>query len=131
MSASDALYKAVGARIRAARGRGASRLSQASLAKQLGISRASVVNIEAGRQHAPLSLLWEIAEVLDTELSQLIPRRSELITDDAESTLSSAMREQIKQKAAGDDGVERDLSSFVAQLLRAAESSKSSTKGQR
>lgn len=131
MSASDTLYKAVGARIRAARGRGADRLSQASVAKQLGISRASVVNIEAGRQHAPLSLLWEIAEVLDTELSQLIPRRSELITDDAESTLSSAMREQIKQKAAGDDGVERDLSSFVAQLLRAAESSKSSTKGQR
>jgi transcriptional regulator with XRE-family HTH domain len=74
---------AVGRKIRArTRARDAQRLSQDKLATRLGISRASIVNIEAGRQHAPLNLLWKIAELLGVELTTLIPQRAELLAID-------------------------------------------------
>ena len=129
MRPSDALYKVLGERIRAARERSSGRLSQASLAKQLGVSRASIVNIEAGRQHAPLGLLWEIAHALDTELALLIPQRAELEDAAADAVLNDSMLKQIKMKAGGDESMERDLTSFVAQLLVAANSQKSSSEG--
>lgn len=129
MQRSDALYKLLGERIRAARERNAGRLSQANLAKQLGVSRASIVNIEAGRQHAPLGLLWEIAQALDTELALLIPQRTELENAATDTVLNDAMLKQIKMKAGGDASMERDLASFVAQLLVAANSQKSSSEG--
>ena len=43
----DALYRTVGDRVRAARERQPTKVSQVALAKKLGISRASIVNIEA------------------------------------------------------------------------------------
>ncbi len=67
----DELYRELGRKIRQARERQGERLSQDALAKQLGISRASIVNIEAGRQRTPLHLLWQIAELLGTELTLL------------------------------------------------------------
>lgn len=129
----DALYEEVGSRIRAARERHSSKVSQASLAKKLGVSRASIVNIEAGRQRAPLTLLWRIAVALDTELAMLIPRRSELTGAGAGAgaSISDAMRRHIKEKAAGDDGVERDLTTFVGQLLATARTTKSPSRGGR
>lgn len=128
MATHEDLYKAIGARIRRTRERGGKKMSQAALAAQLGISRASVVNIEAGRQHAPLGLLWDMAAILNTELAQLIPHRSELLPTPEGAILSATMRKQIKEKAGGDSAEERDLTSFVAQLLKAAESSKPSSR---
>jgi transcriptional regulator with XRE-family HTH domain len=61
----DELYGEVGRKLRQARE--TQGLSQERLAKQLGISRASVVNIEAGRQRAPLHLLWQLSEALGTD----------------------------------------------------------------
>ena len=45
----DELYSELGRKIRHVRE--SKQLTQGELAKRLGISRASVVNIEAGRQH--------------------------------------------------------------------------------
>ena len=73
MAEFDELYRELGRKIREARERSGQKLSQEKLAKRLGISRASIVNIEAGRQHAPLHLLWQIAEILGTDLTFLIP----------------------------------------------------------
>jgi transcriptional regulator with XRE-family HTH domain len=73
----DELYCELGRKIRSVRER--KRLTQGELAKRLGISRASVVNIEAGRQHTPLHLLWKLAEMLGTELTSLIPSREEML----------------------------------------------------
>ena len=120
MANADLLYKVVGNRIRAAREGRAKKVSQANLAKQLGISRASIVNIEAGRQHAPLGLLSEIAHALDTELVLLIPHRSELTDNPAQAVLDKSMLHQIKLKAAGDGVLENDLTIFVGQMMAAA-----------
>ena len=113
----DALYRVVGDRIRHAREGLPDRLSQAALAESLGISRASIVNIEAGRQHAPLSLLWKVAQHLDVELVTLIPSKAELTAPPANVELADGMRAQLKQVTNGDEALEIALSSFIAQAV--------------
>jgi len=116
MADSSGLYKAVGRKIRTARERLEPKLSQAKLAKRLGISRVSVVNIEAGRQHAPLSLLWQIAENIETELILLIPRRNELHVPAGAVHLDQKTIEQIKQAAVGDRETQQRLTGAISKL---------------
>ena len=115
--AMDALYKAIGRRIREARERGVPKVSQAKLAQYLAISRASIVNIEAGRQHAPLHVLWQIAEKLDIELSMLIPRRAELADTGNVVELNDAMRRQIQQEANGNPALEKSITTIVGRII--------------
>jgi len=63
-----AFYEDFGERVRRARGS----MSQAALGALVGISRASISNIEAGRQHPPLHLLPRLARALGVEPAQLI-----------------------------------------------------------
>lgn len=71
-----ALFEFVGKRIRKRRrDRGH---TQEELAKLISLSRTSVTNIEKGRQRLPLHQLLHVAEVLDCELHDLLPRRAEL-----------------------------------------------------
>jgi DNA-binding XRE family transcriptional regulator len=123
----EALYRAVGERIRTARERQPARLSQAKLAKQLEISRASIVNIEAGRQHAPLYLLWKIARHLDVELLSLIPSTADLAVTPSTAILDDEMREKLKMYTNGDAATESALSSFIAQAVEQLSSSKAPT----
>jgi DNA-binding XRE family transcriptional regulator len=113
----EALYRAVGERIRTARERQPVRLSQDALAKKLEISRASIVNIEAGRQHAPLYLLWKIAKHLDVELLSLIPSAADLAIAPSATILDDGMREELKKYTNGDVATEIALSSFIAQAV--------------
>jgi len=117
----QALYKAIGRKIREARERSADEISQNRLAKRLGVSRASVVNIEAGRQHAPVSLLWKIANTLGVELVTLIPRRRELSASTNEVKLSDKMRKQIAVEAKGNAKLKKSLTSIVGRLLTTIE----------
>lgn len=48
-------------------------LTQAKLAKAVGVSRTSIVNIEAGRQPVYLHHLVVIAAILEVEPADLIP----------------------------------------------------------
>lgn len=96
----DDLYRKLGRKLRQARE--TQGLSHEKLAGQLGISRASVVNIEAGRQRAPLHLLWQFSEALGTDLSLLIPRREELLSPTEEISLDQDMIKQIRDATHGD-----------------------------
>jgi transcriptional regulator with XRE-family HTH domain len=124
----EALYRAVGERIRQARVGQPEKLSQAALADRLGVSRASVVNIEAGRQHAPLHLLWKVAQQLHVELSSLIPSRDELTAPAASVELAGDMREQLKRFTNGDQALEGVLSGFIAQAVAQLSSAADPTK---
>lgn len=67
----DRFYAAVGSRVRRARaGRG---MSQSALASQIGFTRSSIANLEAGRQRIALHLLVQIARALDCPPATLIP----------------------------------------------------------
>ena len=110
----DELYADVGWKLRQARE--TQGLSQERLAKQLGISRASVVNIEAGRQRAPLHLLWQLSETLGTDLSLLIPRREELMLSAKQFALDPAVVKQIKEAANNDPDAVKALTRLVNKL---------------
>jgi DNA-binding XRE family transcriptional regulator len=108
------LYAELGRKIREAREREQPRLSQDKLAKRLKISRASMVNIEAGRQHAPLHVLWQIAEELHSDLALLIPRKDEVLVSGRHVTLDAAVTKQIEEAAAGNPETVNLLTAFVA-----------------
>lgn len=115
----DDLYGEMGRRLRQARL--TQGLSQERLAQLLGISRASVVNIEAGRQRAPLHLLWQFSEALGTDLSLLIPRREELSPTAKETTLDPAMVKQIRKAANNDPEAVKVLTRLASKLKVAIE----------
>lgn len=48
--------------------------SQEYLANKIGMSRASIVNIEKGRQHPSIFLLWKLSEVLNAQFVDLLPK---------------------------------------------------------
>jgi transcriptional regulator with XRE-family HTH domain len=116
-SEEDALYKAIGERVRRERERQAEPLSQSALARHLGVSRASVVNIEAGRQRAPLGLLWKIACQMDVELVVLIPSRADLSSPSGAAQLTEEMRTQLRKVTKGDQQLESEVSGFIAQAV--------------
>ena len=114
MAESEVIYRLVGARIRATRETIRPRLSQETLAKRLGMSRVSIVNIEAGRQHAPLHVLWAIAAELGVEAAELVPTRAEyqqaiepvVLDDDAIASIEAA--------ANGDAVTKENLMEFIS-----------------
>lgn len=65
------LYKELGDLIRDRRK--ALGMSQETLARNVGLSRTSITNIECGRQHVALHLLYDLASFLRTEPSALLP----------------------------------------------------------
>jgi transcriptional regulator with XRE-family HTH domain len=116
MAGLEALYRELGKNIREMRERPGQNLSQEKLAKRLKISRASIVNIEAGRQRAPLHLLWQIAEVLGTDLALLIPRREDLVLPSSPASLDEEMLKQIEDEAQGNAETVKLLTGFVGKL---------------
>jgi transcriptional regulator with XRE-family HTH domain len=109
----DHVYGDVGARI--ARARRATGLSQKKLADAVHVTRTSIVNVEAGRQRAPLHLLWQIAAVLDVEVADLVPTRADLVANSAPLQLDATVVELIEQAAANDDSTKRLLMEFIQQ----------------
>jgi transcriptional regulator with XRE-family HTH domain len=112
----DEIYREVGRKIRQTREN--QHLSQDSLAQRLGISRTSMVNIEAGRQRTPLHVLWQIAELLETKLTLLIPTPEELLAPQNQTVLDREMVKQIEEVANGDPATIRVLTGFVTKKLR-------------
>ena len=70
------LYVELGARVRTRRA--ALDMRQEDLARAARISRASVANIERGRQQPPVHVLLALADALGLEMGALLPTRAEL-----------------------------------------------------
>ena len=69
------IYKEFGRRLRQARK--AAELTQEALAEWVGLSRTSITNIEQGRQHIPLHMLFRLASAVGTHAADLLPEREE------------------------------------------------------
>ena len=76
----EPIYKIIGSIIRRRRRR--LELPQKELAAQLGISRATLANIEIGRQRILVHHLYGFAEALDMRLSELLPQASKVLSSD-------------------------------------------------
>lgn len=70
------LYAEIGTRIRSARKQAV--WSQFDLAHAVGLTRSSIANIEAGRQHAPVHVVVLIAHTLSAPVETLLPSGPEL-----------------------------------------------------
>jgi len=68
----EPIYKTIGSIIRRRRRR--LELPQTKLAAKLGMSRATLANIETGRQRLLVHHLYAFAEALDVKLSDLLPQ---------------------------------------------------------
>ena len=69
----QALYDAIGLRIQELR---KGQLTQEELGDLVGLSRASIANLEAGRQRTSLHHLYAIAEALDVNVGDVLPEGS-------------------------------------------------------
>ena len=56
--------------------------SQLEIATQLGISRASLANIETGRQRLLVHHLYGLAKALDLDISNLLPQYGQALPPD-------------------------------------------------
>ena len=65
----ERLHGIIGENIRIAREKAG--LKQETLANMLDLSRASIINIEKGRQSPPLYLIWEISNLLRVPIQNL------------------------------------------------------------
>ena len=83
----EKFYQLVGKKITVARKRRGKDITQEDLAKGIGISRTSVVNIEKGRQRPSLHLLWNIGQFLEVDVINLIPTKRELTPAETQSKL--------------------------------------------
>lgn len=107
-------YEQLGERIARAREKRPG-LTQAKLAKQVGLSRTSIVNIEAGRQPVYLHHLVVIADMLQVAPAALIPQASaEPVGLKAElSKIDDVVARSFAEKVLGphnDDNSPRDIS---------------------
>lgn len=107
----DRLYRLIGDRIRQARE--AIGMTQTALAAKLDLSRVSIVNIERGRQRAPVHVLWQIGEQLGTEPAALIPRQHEYLEAGDGVHLDADTVAQIETAAKGDPATNRKLTEFI------------------
>jgi transcriptional regulator with XRE-family HTH domain len=48
-------------------------ITQAELAKKMGLERATYANIESGRARVPVDVLWRAAVVLSVSIATLVP----------------------------------------------------------
>ena len=101
------LYQSLGHRIKTERLN--RNLKQGQFAMQLKISRASLVNIEKGRQRAPLHLIYSLSSLLKVELSDLLPE----VKDFPDSSLNKETIQNIKKTSQGDPEMEDMLFQFV------------------
>ena len=93
------IYRLIGSRIAARRKD--LRLKQVEVAAQIGLTRASLANIEKGRQRVMLHQIYRIAEALRIEtILDLIPRRfSTDLSDQPVKFAGQDMREDLKAQA--------------------------------
>jgi transcriptional regulator with XRE-family HTH domain len=60
------------------------KMSQTELGDNVGLTRSSVANIESGRQKVQIDTLYNIAQTLEVEIQDLLPKLVELTSDDTE-----------------------------------------------
>jgi transcriptional regulator with XRE-family HTH domain len=88
------LYREVGKRIAEVRRGQTRRTSQRELAAAVGLSRASIVNIERGRHRIQLHVLYTLAQALGVEATHLLPATA----PQHQTTLPEAFKKKLDPK---------------------------------
>ena len=87
------------------------RLSQADLAERVGLSRTSVTNIERGRQHLPLHMVFLLADAVGVDPTKLIP----------ETTHEPAhMPNHVMKRLSRERGLEGGTKAWIGKVITSA-----------
>jgi transcriptional regulator with XRE-family HTH domain len=78
----ERLYRQIGEHLRQTRA--ALGVTQSQVAEATGLLRTSVTNIEAGRQKAPLHVLYRLCAFLGTEVAAVLPEIGMVVEADEE-----------------------------------------------
>ena len=92
----ERVYALIGETIR--RRRDGVGMSQSALGSRIGLSRASVTNIELGRQAVSVHHLYEIADAFGVSVSDLLPEVRPEGRRDPESDASSGRFSELLEK---------------------------------
>jgi DNA-binding XRE family transcriptional regulator len=91
------LYRRIGQRIKQRRNE--MKMTQTELAEATGVLRTSITNIEAGRQKAPLHLIYQLCMVLDVKVVDILPTEAEVTNLKAESRTIEEDIEELPKTA--------------------------------
>lgn len=86
----DQLYREIGRALR--KRRETAGLTQEVVAQRVGLSRTSITNIEQGRQHVSLHVLYALADAMGAKPGDLLPDPSTLVERD--EALARSLEEQ-------------------------------------
>lgn len=87
-------YLAIGRNIRILREK--SNFKQDAFAQLLGLSRASIVNIEKGRQNPSLFLIWKMSKIFNIGIEELLGLSSSL-TPNIVSKLPPSIEKKLNE----------------------------------
>ncbi len=112
----ESIYRHIGAVIRRGRKRLKPRLTQEELAQRVGISRASLANIETGRQSVLVHQLYALAAALDLAPADFLPPTEadpradwdELLPDDLKPVQKNQIARLLADTQAGPTRDEED-----------------------
>lgn len=102
-------YKLVGTKISNCRKE--KKISQTTLATRMGLSRSSIANIELGKQHTSLYVLYQIGEILKTPINEFFPSKQEIETISTKPNLIEAL-----QSASVSNSNQKSVSEFIGTL---------------
>ena len=108
------LYVAFGERLRELRS--TKDLTQAALGRRVGLTRTSITNIEAGRQHISLGVLYRLADALGEPAGALLPLMDNYLAEEPGgilhariSKLAAPEQQYIRRLAEGSSGPARAM----------------------
>lgn len=94
----NALYKAIGERIKACRTQ--ARVTQKQLADEIGVERTSITNIESGLQKLPIHQLYRICQALKVDPFDLLPSVEDVQQSEMEEVQIDGQSAQVPPKTA-------------------------------
>jgi DNA-binding XRE family transcriptional regulator len=111
------LYKIIGERIAAKRKELG--MTQDDLAHSVGLLRTSITNIEAGRQKAPLHLLFRLCTNLGIELVSIMPSNKQVAQNHTLSLDIDGTKEDVPVTINGlKDDVSDDTHKTIEELMQ-------------
>jgi transcriptional regulator with XRE-family HTH domain len=75
-------------------------MTQTELAEKVGLLRTSITNIEAGRQRAPLQVLYNICVAVGVEVREVLPTNAEALQLNMVEVEVDGKKKSVPAKAA-------------------------------